>query len=64
MTQAYANGEQTGRGTRRCHMAVRHDRPNGHRYDNRMEFLEVVPNEKLVLDHGTNKENDPNLARS
>jgi uncharacterized protein YndB with AHSA1/START domain len=34
--------------------------PNGQRYDNRMQFLEIVPNEKLVFDHGTDKEDDPN----
>jgi uncharacterized protein YndB with AHSA1/START domain len=34
--------------------------PNGHRYDNRMTFLEVIPNEKLVLNHGVDKDDDPN----
>ena len=33
--------------------------PNGQRFDNRMQFLEIVPNEKLVYDHGSNREDDP-----
>ena len=33
--------------------------PDGHRYDNRMTFLEVIPNQKLVLDHGADKDDDP-----
>ena len=37
--------------------------PDGKRYDNRMQFLEIVPNEKLVLDHGCNREDDPNRFR-
>lgn len=37
--------------------------PNGHRYDNRLQFLEIVPNEKLVLDHGRNLEDDPHRFR-
>lgn len=37
--------------------------PNGQRYDNRMEFLEVTPNERLVLEHGCDKDGDPNRFR-
>src|SRR6201999_3817590 len=36
---------------------------NGQRYDNRMTFLEVIPNERLVLDHGTDKDDDPGRFR-
>jgi uncharacterized protein YndB with AHSA1/START domain len=34
--------------------------PNGQRFDNRMTFLEIIPNEKLVLDHGSDQDDDPN----
>ncbi len=34
--------------------------PDGRRYDNRMEFLEVTPSERLVLDHGKDIDDDPN----
>jgi uncharacterized protein YndB with AHSA1/START domain len=37
--------------------------PNGHRFDNRMEFLEVILNERLVLYHGTDKDDDPKRWR-
>ncbi|MGH8258707.1 MAG: SRPBCC domain-containing protein [Steroidobacteraceae bacterium] len=37
--------------------------PNGHRYDSRMVFLEVIPNERLVLDHGADKDDDPHRFR-
>lgn len=37
--------------------------PNGQRYDTRMVFLEVMPNERLVLDHGADKDDDPNRFR-
>ena len=33
------------------------------RFDNRMVFLEVMPNERLVLDHGSDKDDDPNRFR-
>lgn len=33
--------------------------PNGQRFDNRMTFLEIVPNEKLVFDHGSDRDDDP-----
>ena len=37
--------------------------PNGQHFDNRMVFLEVTPNERLVLDHGSDMDDDPNLFR-
>ncbi len=37
--------------------------PDGHRFDSRMVYLEVVPNERLVLDHGADKDDDPNRFR-
>lgn len=37
--------------------------PNGHRYDNRMVFLEVTPSERLVLDHGSDTDDDPHRFR-
>jgi uncharacterized protein YndB with AHSA1/START domain len=37
--------------------------PDGHRFDNRMVFLEVTPNERIVLDHGQDKDDDPNRFR-
>jgi uncharacterized protein YndB with AHSA1/START domain len=37
--------------------------PDGRRYDNRMVFLEVTPFSRLVLDHGTDTDNDPTRFR-
>lgn len=37
--------------------------PNGKRYDNRMIFLELKKPELLVMDHGSDKDDDPNLFR-
>ena len=37
--------------------------PDGRRYVSRMVFLEVIPNERLVLDHGADKDDDPNRFR-
>ena len=37
--------------------------PDGRRFDNRMVFLDVRPNERLVFDHGSNKDDDPNRFR-
>ena len=37
--------------------------PDGHLFDNRMVFLEVIPNERIVLDHGRDKDEDPNRFR-
>ncbi len=37
--------------------------PNGQRFDNRITFVEIIPNEKLVLDHGCDKDDDPKRFR-
>ena len=37
--------------------------PDGTLYPNRMEYLEIVPNEKIVLDHGRDVDNDPQRFR-
>jgi uncharacterized protein YndB with AHSA1/START domain len=37
--------------------------PNGQRFDSRMTFLELIPNERLVLDHGCDKDDDPSRFR-
>lgn len=37
--------------------------PDGQRFDNRMVFLDVTHNERLVLDHGSDKDDDPNRFR-
>ncbi len=37
--------------------------PNGHVYDNRMVFLEISPPERLVMDHGSDKDDDPEKFR-
>ena len=37
--------------------------PNGHVYDNRVEYLEIVPNERLVFDHGADRDADPGRFR-
>lgn len=37
--------------------------PNGTVYPNRIEYLEIVPNERLVFDHGVDKDDDPNRFR-
>lgn len=37
--------------------------PNGHRYDNRMVFLEVSPSARLVFDHGKDIDDDPGRFR-
>jgi uncharacterized protein YndB with AHSA1/START domain len=34
--------------------------PDGTDYSNRMEYREIVPNERLVYRHGTDIDNDPN----
>jgi uncharacterized protein YndB with AHSA1/START domain len=31
----------------------------GQRFDNRMTFLEIVPNERLVYEHGPDQDDDP-----
>jgi uncharacterized protein YndB with AHSA1/START domain len=37
--------------------------PDGRRYVSRMVFLEVIPNERLVFDHGADKDDDPTRFR-
>ena len=37
--------------------------PNGTIYPNRIEYLEIVPNERLVFDHGLDQDDDPNRFR-
>jgi uncharacterized protein YndB with AHSA1/START domain len=37
--------------------------PDGRRYDNRMVFLELKKPELLVMDHGSDKDDDPKLFR-
>jgi len=37
--------------------------PNGHVFDNRIEFVEIVPNERIVWIHGTSQPDDPNRFR-
>ena len=37
--------------------------PNGTVYPNRIEYLEIVPNERLVFDHGNDIDNDPQRFR-
>lgn len=37
--------------------------PDGTVYPNRMEYLEIVPNERLVLDHGFDVDDDPTRFR-
>ena len=34
--------------------------PNGYRYDNRITFLEIIPGERLVWEHGSDNDDDPN----
>lgn len=33
--------------------------PDGQRWDSRMTFLEVIPNQRLVFDHGSDIDDDP-----
>jgi uncharacterized protein YndB with AHSA1/START domain len=37
--------------------------PNGTVYPNRIEYLEIVPNERIVFDHGLDQDNDPDRFR-
>ena len=37
--------------------------PDGTVFPNRMEFLEIVPNERIVMDHGTDVDDDPGRFR-
>ncbi len=38
--------------------------PDGTVYTNRMEYLEIVPNEKIVANHGRDVDNDPDRFRT
>jgi uncharacterized protein YndB with AHSA1/START domain len=38
--------------------------PDGKRYDNRVVYLEIDPPKRLVFDHGTDKDDDPNRFRT
>jgi uncharacterized protein YndB with AHSA1/START domain len=37
--------------------------PDGTVYSNRIEYLEIVPNERLVFDHGNDVDDDPTRFR-
>jgi uncharacterized protein YndB with AHSA1/START domain len=37
--------------------------PNGQRFDNRIIFREIIPNTKLVFDHGSDMDDDPKRFR-
>ena len=37
--------------------------PDGRRFDNRMAILEIVPDERLVFDHGSDKDDHPDRFR-
>ena len=37
--------------------------PDGAVYTNRVTYLEIVPNERLVFDHGSDQDDDPNRFR-
>lgn len=37
--------------------------PDGTVYPNRVEYVELVPNERLVFDHGLDKDDDPGRFR-
>lgn len=37
--------------------------PNGTIYSNRIEYLEIIPNERLVFDHGNDIDDDPTRFR-
>lgn len=37
--------------------------PNGQVFSNRVEYVEIVPNERLVFDHGTDRDDDPGKFR-
>jgi len=34
--------------------------PDGHRWGNRLEFVEVIPAERIVFHHGADEDDDPN----
>lgn len=37
--------------------------PNGHKFDNRIVFLDIASPERLVFDHGSDKDDDPGKFR-
>jgi uncharacterized protein YndB with AHSA1/START domain len=37
--------------------------PDGQVFDNRMTFVEIIPNEKLVMEHGHDRDDDPDRFR-
>jgi len=37
--------------------------PDGQRYDNRADYLEIVAPRRLVFDHGSDRDDDPNRFR-
>ncbi len=37
--------------------------PDGTIYTNRIEYREIVPNERLVFDHGSDRDDDPDVFR-
>jgi uncharacterized protein YndB with AHSA1/START domain len=37
--------------------------PNGQRFDSRLEFLEIIPNERLVFNYGSDMDDDPKRFR-
>lgn len=37
--------------------------PDGTLYTNRMEYLEIVPDRRIVADHGSDQDNDPHRFR-
>jgi len=38
--------------------------PDGTRWDNRMDFLEIIPPERIVFDHGHDQDDDPDRFRT
>ncbi len=37
--------------------------PDGHRWDNRMVFLEIIANARIVVEHGSDRDADPGRFR-
>ena len=37
--------------------------PDGQRFDSRLEFLEIIPNERLVFNYGSDTDDDPKRFR-
>lgn len=57
--EAAAQGEAREGAVRRFVMIG----PDGRRFESRMTFLEVVPNARLVFDHGSDTDDDPQRFR-